>query len=424
MLDRTTIRRDPQAVKERLRERLADLTAIDTVVTLTDEAQRLQRCGDELRRERNALARRVAEARDDKARAALKARGRALNDEVAARERALHENQTALEQTELLIPNLPHPTVPSGRTSAENIEVRRWGTPRAFPFSPRPHWEVGAALGLDLERGVKMAGTRFYALQGQLARLELALITFMVDQHMARGYVPVIPPFLVNRQAMVGCGQLPKFADQLYHCPTDDLYLIPTAESALAALHRDEILPADSLPRRYVGISPCFRREAGAAGQDTRGILRVHQFHKVELFAYTSPEASDDEHERLTADAEHILHVLELPYRTIVLCAGDMGFAARKTYDLEVWLPGQGTYREISSCSTVADFQARRANIRYRPTPTATPVHVHMLNGSGLAVGRTMVAILENNQQADGSVEVPAALQPYMGSRTHLEATA
>lgn len=423
MLDLKTIRQDPDAVTARLIYRLRDRRLIRTVVATDGQRRAIVAEVEGLKADRNKLSSEIAERRGTGDASELMDRARALGDQVRKRETELRRIEEQLREHLLRIPNLPDPTVPSGRDSKANVVARCWGEPRTFSFQPRPHWEVGAALGLDLERGARIAGTRFYVLQGQLAMLEMALAAFMMDLHITNhDYTPVIPPNLINRSAMERCGQLPKFAKQLYRTSRDGLYLIPTAESSLASLHAGEVLSAAELPLKYVGFSPCYRREAGAAGKDTRGIIRVHQFHKVELFKYTTPETSNDELELMVNDAEEVLRHLGLPYQVVLLSSGDMGFAASKTYDLEVWLPGQpagngrvGSYREISSCSNCTDFQARRGDIRYRPTPGGRPEYVHMLNGSGLAIGRTMIAILENFQEEDGTVNVPMVLRPYLG---------
>ncbi len=325
-----------------------------------------------------------------------------------------HRRNAAL----LLLPNLPHQTVPIGASAADNVEVRRSGRPRAFDFTPQPHWELGPALGIiDFERAARIAGARFSVLSGAGARLERALINFMLDLHTREhGYREVEPPFLINRASLVGTGQLPKFEQDLFKIAGDwDLYLAPTAEVPLTNLHRGEILDGRQLPLRYTAYTPCFRSEAGSYGQDVRGLIRQHQFDKVELVALTTPEDSYAELERLTGNAEEVLKRLELPYRTMLLCTGDTGFAAAKTYDIEVWLPSQNTYREISSCSNTEAFQARRAAIKYRAGGAGKSEFVHTLNGSGLAVGRTLIAILENYQEKDGSVVIPPVLRPYMG---------
>ncbi|ALC15086.1 seryl-tRNA ligase [Desulfuromonas soudanensis] len=346
----------------------------------------------------------------------VSAKIKTLDDELKGVEEGL---QTLL----LTIPNLPHPQSPVGASEEENREVRRWGTPREFDFAPKPHWDLGEDLGiLDFERAGKITGARFALLLGQGARLERALINFMLDLHtLEHKYVEVLPPFMVNRESMTGTGQLPKFEDDLFHVEGPDYFLIPTAEVPVTNIHRDEILSGGDLPLCYTAHTPCFRKEAGSHGRDTRGLIRQHQFNKVELVKFTRPEDSDAELEKLLANAEEVLRRLELPYRVIDLCTGDLGFSAARTYDIEVWLPAQGVYREISSCSTFGDFQSRRAAIRFRREEGAKPELVHTLNGSGLAVGRTLVAILENGQQKDGSVTIPAALRPYMGGLERLK---
>jgi seryl-tRNA synthetase len=314
------------------------------------------------------------------------------------------------------VPNLPDPSVPDGEGPDDNVEVRRWGTPPAFDFVPRPHWELGEALDIiDFERAAKLSGSRFTLLRGAGARLSRALVDYFLDRACAAGYVEVAPPFLVSRQTMWATGQLSKFADAMFSDPERDLFMIPTAEVPLTALHRDEILPGDRLPLKYTAYSPCFRKEAGAAGKDTRGMMRVHQFEKVELVRLCAPEDGLENLERLVGDAEALLRELGLPHRVVLLCAGDTGFNSAKTYDLEVWVPSQNVYREVSSCSLCTDFQARRSNIRFRREPKARPELVHTLNGSGLAVGRTLLAIMENFQQADGSIRIPEALVQYTG---------
>lgn len=322
-----------------------------------------------------------------------------------------------LQQVLLSVPNLPHESVPAGSCDADNVQVRTWGTPPRFAFEPKAHWELGEGLDiLDFERAGKVAGARFTFLKGAGARLERALVNFMLDLHTTgHGYTEIFPPFLVNAGSMLGTGQLPKFAEDMFKIADTEYYLIPTAEVPVTNLYREEILDAGSLPIYHTAYSACFRAEAGAHGRDTRGLIRQHQFNKVELVKFVAPEQSYAELEKLTQDAEEVLQLLGLPYRVVALCAGDLGFSSAKTYDLEVWLPSFNGYREISSCSNFEDFQARRANIRYRPDKKAKPAYVHTLNGSGVAIGRTMAAILENYQQEDGTVRIPAALQPYMG---------
>ncbi|RLA92936.1 MAG: serine--tRNA ligase, partial [Deltaproteobacteria bacterium] len=324
----------------------------------------------------------------------------------------------------LQVPNIPHESVVVGKDESDNLEIKCWGEKPHFDFKPLPHWEIGERLGiLDFKRGAKIAGARFTLLKGAGALMERALINFMLDLHTRKhNYQEVLPPFLVNRTAMTGTGQLPKFEDDLFRISDPDFFLVPTAEVPVTNIHQGEIIDGERLPIYYTAYTPCFRKEAGAYGKDTRGIIRQHQFNKVELVKFTTPETSYQELELLLEDAEAVLKILNLPYRVVSLCTGDLGFSATKTYDIEVWLPSQGIYKEISSCSNFEDFQARRANIRYRPAPKAKPQFVHTLNGSGLAIGRTLVAILENFQQADGSVVVPEALRPYMGGMERIGA--
>jgi seryl-tRNA synthetase len=340
-----------------------------------------------------------------------------VSEAIRAGETPLADIEARFERFMLTVPNLPHPSVVVGKSAEDNREVRRWGEPPKFDFAAKNHWDIGEELSiLDFARAAKITGARFTVYRGAGAKLERALINFMLDLHSGEnGYTEVLPPALVNRTALVGTGQLPKFEEDLFHLAPGDYFLIPTAEVPLTNLHRDELLDREQLPIRYVAYTPCFRSEAGSYGKDVRGLIRQHQFNKVEMVKFCEPENSYDELESMVRNAEEVLQRLKLPYRVVELCTGDMGFGAAKTYDLEVWLPGQNTYREISSCSNCEDFQARRANIRYRKEKKGKPVFVHTLNGSGLAVGRTLVAILENYQQKDGSVVVPEILRPYMG---------
>jgi seryl-tRNA synthetase len=366
---------------------------------------------------------RLGKARQDAS--TLKAEMKGVAEEIKALEARLAELEEKLRGFQLVVPNLPDASVPLGRDATSNLELRRVGEPHRFDFAPKAHWDLGPELGiLDFERAARISGARFAVYWGAGARLERALIQFMLDLHTReRGYLEVIPPYLVTADTLTGTGQLPKFEGDLFKTRAGerDLYLIPTAEVPLTNLHRDEILEADRLPLKYVAFTPCFRSEAGSYGKDVRGLIRQHQFHKVELVKLARPEASMDELESMVADAEEVLKRLDLPYRVIVLSTGDMGFAAAKTYDIEVWLPGQDAYREISSCSNCTDFQARRASLRYRPEPKGKPRFLHTLNGSGLAVGRTLIAVLENYQQADGCVLVPEALRPYMDGLERIE---
>jgi len=340
-----------------------------------------------------------------------------MSESIRNGEEPLAKIESRFEKFMLTVPNLPNPKVPVGKGSEDNREVRRWGDPPKFDFPAKNHWDIGEELGiLDFARAAKLAGARFALYKGAGARLERALVNFMLDLHTEEHhYQEVLPPFLVNREAMTGTGQLPKFEEDAFRVAEPEFFLIPTAEVPVTNMHREEVLRREQLPLCYVAFSPCFRREAGSHGQDVRGLIRQHQFNKVELVKFTEPESSYDEWEKLVGDAETVLQRLNLPYRVIELCTGDLGFASARTYDLEVWLPGQRAYREISSCSNFEDFQARRAQIRYRKEKNGKPVFVHTINGSGLAVGRTLVAILENYQEKDGSVAIPELLRPYMG---------
>jgi seryl-tRNA synthetase len=375
---------------------------------------------------RNRLSADVAAAkRQGQDAGALIEEARGLGGRIGELEATLRDHEAELERVALTFPNLPHASVPRGASADDNVEVRRWGTPRRFDFTPLPHWELGERLGLlDFERAARLAKSRFVVLWGTGARLERALAQFMLDRHARYGYTEVWVPQLVNAATMVGTGQLPKFEDELFKTQEPEegrpLYLIPTAEVPLTALHAGEILPGDTLPRKYTAHTPCYRREAGSYGADTRGMLRQHQFDKVELVKLTTPESSYDELEAMVGDAEAILQALELPYRVVLLCTGDMGFAVAKTYDLEVWLPAQERYREISSCSNCEAFQARRASLRYRPAGGGRAELLHSLNGSALAVGRTLIAVLENYQDADGGVTIPAVLRPYLDGQQRL----
>jgi seryl-tRNA synthetase len=425
MLDPACVRDRLDDVRAGLRNRGLQVDAeLERLATLEAQRRRLIPELEGLKREQNAAADEVARAKRQGVDAtsifaATKARSQQIR-QLEVQLDQVEQQRTALLMT---LPNLPHASVPVGASAKENQEVRRHGEPRTFDFEPRPHWELGPPLGiLDFERATKMSGARFSVLMGAGARLERALINFMLDLHTREhGYVEVEPPFLVNSEALRGTGNLPKFEQDLFKIAGDwDLYLIPTAEVPLTNLHRGEILDGRQLPLRYTAYTPCFRSEAGSYGADVRGLIRQHQFDKVELVKFTTAEQSYEELEGLTGNAEEVLKRLELPYRTVVLSTGDMGFASAKTYDIEVWLPSQQTYREISSCSNTEAFQARRANIKYRPQGTGKAEFVHTLNGSGLAVGRTLIAILENGQQKDGSISIPRALRPYMDGRERI----
>lgn len=423
MLDVKLIRQDPAALRERLAARGAREetdAAVDRVVEMDVERRALIAEGDELKARRNAVSLQVGERKRRKEDADdLVAEMRQVNDRIKAIDARLREVEGGMDDILLRIPNLTDPSLPLGGESANEV-VRTWGEPRTFDFTPRPHWEIGAELGLfDLPAGAKVAGSGFPVYKGMGARLQRALINFFLDVHTREhGYTEVEPPFVVTRESMQGTGQYPKFVEEgdAYFLPEDGLYLIPTSEVPLTNLHRDELLEAERLPIAYTAYSPCFRREAGSAGKDTRGLLRVHQFDKVELVRFERPEDSEAAHERLTAHAEKVLQLLGLPYRVLLLASGDIGFSAAKTYDLEAWAPGVDRWLEVSSATNFRDFQARRAGIRYRPEPGGRPEFVHTLNASGVALPRTVVALLENGQQADGSVVIPEPLRPYLGT--------
>jgi seryl-tRNA synthetase len=422
MVDPALLRENAATVRTALQNRGADLHAeLEELTTLEAQRRRLLPELEGLKREQNMAGEEAARAKRD---------GRDITPiQDASRQRAQRIKQMDVELESiderrtrglLTIPNVPHATVPVGKSAADNVEVRKRGEPKPFAFSAQAHWDLGPALGIiDFERGTKIAGARFTVLVGAGARLARALINFMLDLHTREhGYIEVEPPFMANTASLTGTGNLPKFEADLFKIGGDwDLYLVPTAEVPLTNMHRGEILDGRTLPIRYTAYTPCFRSEAGSYGADVRGLIRQHQFDKVELMSFTTPDQSYDELERLTGNAEEVLKRLELPFRTVLLCTGDMGFASAKTYDIEVWLPSQNTYREISSCSNTEAFQARRANIKFRPGGAGKPEFAHTLNGSGLAVGRTLIAILENYQQKDGSVVLPDALRPFMGGQ-------
>jgi seryl-tRNA synthetase len=419
MLDPAFLRDNLEAVRTAMQNRGADLSAqLEELATLEGRRRRLIPEIEGLKREQNTSGDEVARAkRQGLDTTKIQEANRARTQQIKQLSVELDMLEQRRNHALLNVPNLPHGTVPVGKTSADNVEVRRVGTPREFAFVPQAHWDLGPALGIiDFERGTKIAGARFSVLVGAGARLARALINFMLTLHTTRhGYTEIEPPFMANTASLTGTGNLPKFEADLFKIGGDwDLYLVPTAEVPLTNMHRGEIVDGRQLPIRYTAYTPCFRSEAGSYGADVRGLIRQHQFDKVELMAFTTPEESYNELERLTSNAEEVLKQLELPYRTVLLCTGDMGFASAKTYDIEVWLPGQNSYREISSCSNTEAFQARRANIKFRPQGSGKAEFAHTLNGSGLAVGRTLIAILENYQQQDGSVVVPAALRPHM----------
>ena len=417
MLDLKFIRENVEIVETALKNRNMPM-ALDGFLTFEKERRDILVTVEALKNERNQVSQVISQMKkngenaDDKIVAMRK-----LGDEIAAHDATLRKVETKLNNIVMSLPNIPYGEVPVGKDENDNVEVRKIGDIPTFSFEPKPHWEIGEKLGIiDFERAAKITGARFAFYRGLGSRLERSLINFMLDVHTKENdYTEFLPPFMVNSNSMTGTGQLPKFAEDLFKLENHDYYLIPTAEVPLTNLHSEEVLSAEELPLYYTAYSACFRSEAGAAGRDTRGLIRQHQFNKVELVKYSLPEESYNELEKLTADAEKILKLLDLPYRVIRLCTGDMGFSSAMTYDIEVWLPSANCYREISSCSNCVDFQARRANIRFRRDSKSKPEFVHTLNGSGLAVGRTMLAILENYQQEDGSVIVPEVLRPYMG---------
>ena len=417
MLDAKMIRANPEAVDKILQKR--GLTgALDKFLALDEKRRELLGKVEELKNFRNTSSQQVGQmkkAGEDPTE--LMEKVRQVGNDIKEMDDQLKEIETGIDGIMLSIPNLPHDSVPVGPDESANVEVRRWGEPRKFDFEPLAHWDIGPNLDiLDFERAAKLSGARFAVYKGWGARLERAIINFYLDLHTGKhGYQEILPPFMVNAECMLGTGQLPKFAEDMFKVEGREMYLIPTAEVPLTNLFREEMLEGVDLTKYLTAFTPCFRAEAGSHGRDTRGIIRQHQFNKVELVKIVAPETSYDELEKLTADAEEVLQLLGLPYRVVLLSTGDMGFSSAKTYDIEVWMPSYNEYKEISSCSNCEDFQARRANIRYRPEPKGKVRFVHTLNGSGVAIGRTVAAVLENYQQADGSVMVPEALRPYMG---------
>ena len=413
MLDIKLIRENPELVRQSLEKR-GDSFALDSILEIEGRYRNLLRQTEGLRAKHNETSKQLGQSKERPPQ--LIAQMRQLGDQISSLQQQTKEAKAELDSLLLELPNMPHPSVPLGTGAADNVVVRTCGKPRELSFEPLPHWELGEKLDIiDFQRGVKLAGTRFYVLKGLGAHLQRALISFMLDVHVREnGYKEIYLPSMVKRECMVGSGNLPKFGDNLYHDDEDDFWFIPTAEVPLTNLHRDEILSADSLPLRYVAHTPCFRREKLAAGTDTRGIKRGHQFDKVELYKLTDPDSSDEELEKLVADAEDICRRLDIAHRVVRLCTGDLGFAACKTYDIEMWAPGCAEWLEVSSCSNCGDFQARRSNIRYRPEPGAKPQLIHTLNGSGLALPRVLIAVLENYQQADGTVLIPEVLEPYL----------
>ena len=422
MLDQRLLRDNPELIATQLGRRgmSLDLTGLQLIAR---QARDLEERRSNLQAEGNRIGKEVGlrikagAAPNSPEVQELRDQGNHIKQQVTVLEEEEKHLDARLREQLLALPNLPSAEAPDGKGEEENVEIKRWGSPRqaAAGETLEEHWQIAERLGLfETERSVRIAQSRFITLMGQGARLERALINFMLDLHGGKGYREVMPPILVNSASLTGSGQLPKFAEESFRCADDDLWLTPTAEVPVTSLHRDEVIPGEQLPLKYVAYTPCFRREAGSYGRDTRGLIRLHQFNKVELYWFCHPDHSAEAHQQITADAEAVLEALELPYRKIELCTGDMGFSASRTYDLEVWLPGAGAYREISSCSVCGDFQARRSAIRCKDGKTTQLVHT--LNGSGLAVGRTMAALLENGQQSDGSVRLPAALVPYFGA--------
>ncbi len=417
MLDLKWVRENPEEVAQMLKNRNNSFP-LDELLKLDEKRKAALLEVEKLKEKRNAGAKQVGVLKKNGENAdALMEEMRQLGDKIGELDAKTAEIQAELDNMALSIPNKVHSSVPVGKDENDNVEIRRWGTPREFSFTPKAHWEIGETLGImDFERGVKLAESRFTILKKEGARLERALMNFMLDLHTTKhGFTEIMPPVLVNSKTMTGTGQLPKFTEDLYRCANDDLWLIPTAEVPLTNMHSGEILAEKDLPMYFTAYTPCFRREAGSYGRDMKGMLRQHQFDKVEMVKLSTPEKSYDELEHLTNCAEEVLQILGLPYRVVCLSSGDMGFGAAKTYDLEVWLPFQNCYREISSCSNCEDFQARRMGLRYRPADGGKPQFVHTLNGSGLAIGRTLIAVVENCQNEDGSVTIPEALRPYLG---------
>jgi seryl-tRNA synthetase len=416
MLDPRYVRDNVETVKEALKKRGYDFP-LQEFLSIDEKRMTVMRETEELRNRRNIVSEEIGRLKRQKSDATVQLEEmKVVSDRIKSLDEALRGLEEETKSLLLTIPNVPDKSVPVGRDETENVEIRTWGSPRVFDFEPLNHWDIAETLDIiDFDRASKIAGARFSLMKGAGARLERALMNFMLDLNTSKGYGEVFPPVLVNRESMTGTGQLPKFEAELFRVADPEFYLIPTAEVPVTNIHRDEIVKETDLPIYYTAYTPCFRREAGSYGKDTRGLIRQHQFNKVELVKFVRPEDSYAELEKLTNDAEDILQRLGLPYRVVALCTGDLGFSSAKTYDLEVWLPGQNRYREISSCSNFEDFQARRANIRFKREGKKGTEFVHTLNGSGLAIGRTLVAVLENYQQKDGSVIVPAALRPYMG---------
>lgn len=418
MLDIRVIRENPEKVKAAMKSRNKDMDAqVDRVLEIDAARRELMGKADALKAEQNAASKEIPRIKKEGGDISeIMSRMNEIKESVKKLDAELADLDAAQKSIMYEFPNIPHESVPIGKDDSENVEVRRWGEPTKFDFEPKAHWDIGADLGiLDPETAAKVTGTRFHFYKDLGARLERAIMNFFLNTHTANGYTEVFPPYMVNRASMTGTGQLPKFEEDAFKITNDDYFLIPTAEVPVTNMHRDEILDGTKLPIKYCAYSACFRAEAGSAGRDTRGLIRQHQFNKVELVKFTNPENSYEELEKLTNDAERVLQLLGLPYRVVTLSTGDLGFSSAKTYDIEVWMPSYGRYVEISSCSNFEDFQARRASIRFKNSPKDKAQLVHTLNGSGVAIGRTTAAILENYQNADGSVTVPEVLRPYMG---------
>lgn len=415
MIDLHMIREKPDLMRDALRRRGADVTMVDRLLEADEERRTALAELESLRNQRNVASKEIGRMKEDAAREARKAQVREINARIEVLDKTVNGVETRLNGLLAEVPNIPDPDVPFGKDDSENVVLRTIGEPRQFDFEPIPHWDLGPALGIiDFERGTRLAGSRFYVLAGAGARLQRAVIQWMLDVHLAQGYREEYLPFMVREQIVFGAGQLPKFRDNLFHDDERDAWFVPTAEVPLTGLHAGEILDASALPLHYVAYTPCFRKEPMSAGKDVRGIKRGFQFDKVEMYKYCLPENSEAELETLRENAEEICRLLEIPYRVKILCTGDIGFGARKTYDLEMWAPGCDEWLEVSSCSNVGDFQARRSNIRFRREAGARTEFVHTLNGSGLALPRTMIAIMENYQQKDGSIVVPDVLRPYV----------
>lgn len=417
MLDIKLIRDNPDIIRQALDKR-GDSAPLDKIIDLDARHRQLLHDTESLRAKRNEVSKQISKMAEKPPQ--LIADMRQIGERITAIEAEISQVWAELEDLMLRLPNIPADDVPIGKNSQDNVIVHSWGKPRDFSFKPLPHWELGERLGIiDFERGIKLSGSRFYVLKGLGAHLQRSLIDFMLDLHInEHGYTEIYPPFMVKRECLIGSSNLPKFADNLYHDEEDDFWFVPTAEVPLTNMHRDEILPPGTLPIYYVAHTACFRREKMAAGKDTRGIKRGHQFDKVELYKFTEPDKSKQELNKMLKDAEEVCQQLNIPYRVLQLCTGDLGFAAVKSFDIEMWAPGCNEWLEVSSCSNCGDFQARRANIRYRPDPEAKPCFVHTLNGSGLALPRVVISILENYQQADGSIAIPEPLKPYVRADT------